>query len=149
MFNARLETAADKPSFRTPWRRRRALIPMTGWYEWDRLEGSKQPFHMRPDHGGMSVLAGLWDQYFVDEGITLLSMTILTTPARGDLKHVHHRMPVRLPEGQWASWLSPDSRPENIVERKLGGEGLDVYPVDARVNSGRAQGEGLIARAVL
>lgn len=144
LFNARVETAAEKPSFRTPFKRRRALIPYRGWFEWEGVETPKQPYFIEPKSGGMSSLAGLWDQYRVDEGITLLSMTILTTPATGRMKRLHHRMPVRLSESDWSAWLDPQERPDRILERKLGDDDLRFYPVSRAVNNGRAQGAELI-----
>lgn len=152
MFNARVETAADKPSFRTPWRRRRALIPYSGWYEWEGVEAPKTPNYIyeKSEAGPsaeLSAFAGLWDQYRVDEGITLLSMTILTTPAIGPIKTLHHRMPVRLPRDQWDNWLRPDARPERVLEHKLGSEDLGFHAVDRAVGSGRAQGPELIKPA--
>jgi len=87
LFNARVETAAEKPSFRTPFKRRRALIPTTGWYEWERIEMPdgkelKQPHFIFEDSEDVGseifAFAGLWDRWFVSEGIELLSCTILT-----------------------------------------------------------------------
>ncbi|MEE9347936.1 MAG: SOS response-associated peptidase, partial [Robiginitomaculum sp.] len=144
MFNARLETAADKPSFRTPWRRRRALIPFTGWYEWEGVERPKQPYYIREKDSPISAFAGLWDQYHVDEGITLLSATILTTAVIGPMKHVHHRMPVRLPQSEWQNWLEPDARPEKTITHMLASEDLIFERVSTAVNSGRAGGAELI-----
>ncbi len=147
MFNARVETAADKPSFRTPWRRRRALIPFDGWYEWEGVETPKQPYYIYEKNGAddaPSAFAGLWDQYRVDEGITLLSATILTTPATGEMKHLHHRMPVRLPRDLWDAWLEPDAKPEQLISHKLGSEDLAWHKVSRVVNSGRAGGADLI-----
>lgn len=148
MFNARSETAADKPSFRTPWRRRRALIPFSGWYEWEGVESPKQPYYISERDRPLSAFAGLWDQYRVDEGITLLSATILTTPATGDMKHLHHRMPVRLPRDLWQAWLEPDAKAERLMEEKLGSDDLSWHTVSRAVNSGRAAGEDLIDEIV-
>ena len=145
MFNARSETAAEKPSFRTPWKRRRALIPFDGWYEWEGVEAPKQPYYIfEKDNAGPSAFAGLWDQYRVDEGITLLSATILTMAATGDMKHLHHRMPVRLPRDLWDAWLEPDAKPDQLIAHKLGSEDLQWHTVSRAVNSGRAGGEELI-----
>ena len=133
MFNARVETAKEKPSFRTPYKRRRALIPTTGWYEWERVEGAngkeiKQPSFIFEDSEQVGTeifaFAGLWERWRVDEGIELLSCTILTTPALGEVKHLHHRMPVRLPQTKWDEWLDWDSNPDRILESKLGGARL-------------------------
>jgi len=144
MFNARIETAADKPSFRTPWKRRRALIPYSGWYEWEGAESPKQPYYIKERDHEMSAFAGLWDQYHVDEGITLLSATILTTAATGDMKHLHHRMPVRLPRDLWEAWLEPDAKPDRLAEHQLGSDDLMWFKVSKVVNSGRASGADLI-----
>ena len=156
LFNARIETAFEKPSFRTPWRRRRALVPMSGWYEWvkdyenssENTGGSKTPYYISPKNQPLSCFAGLWDQYHVDEGITLLSFTILTMPAIGDIKHIHHRMPVRLPKSEWQNWLNPDVKPERIMTHKLASDDLIWHEVSRAVNSGSAQGANLILPTV-
>lgn len=149
MFNARIETASEKPSFRTPWKRRRALFPVTGWYEWEAVETEggkliKQPFFIYDPEAPMTCLAGLWDHYRVDEGITLLSASILTTSAKGPVKTLHHRMPVILPETAWAEWLNPDSNADKIMQAMRGGENLSFHAVDRAVSNGRAQGAELI-----
>ena len=144
MFNARIETAADKPSFRTPWKRRRALIPFSGWYEWEGVERPKQPYHITQTDSPLSAFAGLWDHYHVDEGISLLSATILTTAATGAMKHLHHRMPVRLPPELWEAWLEPEAKPQQLTRHVLSSDDLQWHKVDARVNSGRASGAQLI-----
>ena len=143
MFNARVETAAEKPSFRTPFRRRRALIPATGWYEWEGVEKPKMPYFIHETKEEVFAFAGLWDQWSVDEGITLLSCTILTMAAIGPVKHLHHRMPVRLPRAQWDDWLDWDAVPDKVLQNRLGGDDLAFYAVDRAVNSGRASGPDL------
>ena len=158
MFNARVETASEKPSFRTPYKRRRALIPTTGWYEWERVEmpsvdgksskEMKQPhfiFEDSEDVGSeMFAFVGLWDRWHVQEGIELLSCTILTTPAVGSVKNLHHRMPVRLPESKWDEWLDWDAYTDFTLKSKLGGADLGHYEVDRAVGNGRAEGPELI-----
>lgn len=147
MFNARVETAHEKASFRTPFRRRRALIPATGWYEWEGIEKPKTPFLIHETEPEMFAFAALWDQWQVDEGISLLSCTILTTSATGPVKHLHHRMPVRLPKALWNDWLDWDAKPDRLIKQMKTGDDLDFYEVSTQVNSGRASGEGLV-RAV-
>lgn len=147
MFNARVETAHEKASFRTPFRRRRALIPASGWYEWERDVTPKIPHYIYESENEICAFAGLWDQWRVDEGVTLLSCTVLTTAAEGELKHIHHRMPVRLPKTEWDSWLNWDSKPSRVLESMLGADDLDFYDVEDTVNSGRARGEALIRPA--
>jgi len=145
MFNARVETAGEKPSFRTPFRRRRALIPASGWYEWEGVEKPKTPNYIyEDDNEDFIAFAGLWDQWSVDEGISLLSCTILTTHAIGQVKHLHHRMPVRLPKTRWDEWLNWDAYPEKTLSAKLTGADLAYHEVSRVVNSGRAEGANLI-----
>ena len=148
LFNARTETAFEKPSFRTPWKRRRALIPMHGWYEWEGVTSPKTPHFIHPQDGELSAFAGLWDQWRVGEGITLLSFTLLTTPAIGPVKHLHHRMPVRLPSEQWQNWLDADVKPERTITHMLGSDDLKFHEVSKAVNSGRSQGANLILKTV-
>ena len=148
LFNARIETAFEKASFRTPWKRRRALVPMNGWYEWEGVTSPKTPYYIHPEDTEISAFAGLWDQWRVDEGITLLSFTILTTPAIGPIKHLYHRMPVRLPPDQWQNWLDPNVKPERTMAHMLGSDGLAYHEVSRAVSSGRAQGANLILKVV-
>lgn len=148
LFNARSETAAEKPSFRTPYKRRRALIPATGWYEWEGAEKPKTPYYIHEAQAQVFAFAGLWDKWRVDEGIELLSCTILTAPAIGSMKYLHHRMPVRLPPHLWDQWLDWDINPDNILSQNLGGDDLEYHEVGREIGSGRAQGAHLISPAI-
>lgn len=144
LFNARLETAAEKASFRTPFRRRRTLIPTNGWYEWEGVEKPKTPYFIKEAHDDVFAFIGLWDKWRVDEGIDLLTCSILTTSATGRIKNLHHRMPVRLPQKAWNEWLDPKVDPERVLSAMRGGEDLEFYEVDKAVNSGRVDGPDLI-----
>jgi putative SOS response-associated peptidase YedK len=148
LFNARVETAHEKASFRTPWKRRRALVPAHGWYEWEGVSSPKTPYYIYPKEQGLTAFAGLWDQWRVEEGVTLLSFSILTTAANGPVKHLHHRMPVRLPEGQWENWLDPETSADKTIKHMLTGDDLGYHEVPKVVNSGRAQGANLIMKVV-
>jgi putative SOS response-associated peptidase YedK len=143
LFNARVETAAEKPSFRTPFRRRRAIIPANGWYEWEGVERPKTPYFIYESQEGAG-FAALWDQWRVDEGINLLSVTILTTSSNGPVKNLHHRMPVRLPRDRWDDWLNWGERGDRVLRHMKDGEDLEFHPVSTTVNSGRASGAELI-----
>jgi putative SOS response-associated peptidase YedK len=149
MFNARVETAAEKPSFRTPFRRRRAIFPANGWYEWEGVERPKIPNYIHETDQENCAFAGLWDQWRVDEGITLISATILTTAAIGEVKHLHHRMPVRLPQDRWDDWLNWDYPPDRVLRHMRGSDDLSYFEVSTQVNSGRASGADLILPAKL
>lgn len=113
MFNARSETAAAKPAFRRAFARRRALVPASGYFEWKALPGNtsrpvKQPFYISPADGSLLAFAGLWESWRDADGNRMMSMAIVTAPARGALAEVHDRMPVILPAADYPAWLDPD-----------------------------------------
>lgn len=113
-FNARSETAADKPMFRTSVKTRRAIIPATGYYEWQTIDGTKHPnfIHLPGDED--LALAGLyswWPDPQVpedDESRWHLTVTMLTSDAIETLGHIHDREPVPLPRVWWDRWLDPE-----------------------------------------
>ncbi|MEL6476251.1 MAG: SOS response-associated peptidase [Pseudomonadota bacterium] len=106
-FNARIETAHEKPTFRAAWAGTgpggRCLIPASGYYEWTGEKGAKQPWFIHlTGNAPFFCFAGLWEQR-VDG---LVSYTILTRAADPVLSHLHHRMPVILPADAWPDWLA-------------------------------------------
>lgn len=144
LFNARLETAAEKPAFRAAWRHRRCLLPADGFYEWQRREdGSKQPWCVQAREGGLFAFAGLWDAWHSPDGGVLQSCTLLTTQASGKFSAVHARMPVILPPEAYADWLACEPLAPTQV-RCLSPEALRWYTVGRAVNNPRAEGPGLI-----
>ncbi|OZC31431.1 SOS response-associated peptidase [Gordonia polyisoprenivorans] len=119
LFNARAETAGEKSSFRASVKSRRCLVPMDGWYEWkkgppdSKGKPTKVPFFMSPVDGTRLFMAGLWSVWHDrtdDAAPPLLSCSILTTDAVGDLREVHDRMPLIMPYDNWDAWLDPDHR---------------------------------------
>ncbi|MGC5247329.1 SOS response-associated peptidase [Gordonia sp. DT219] len=117
LFNARAETAGEKSSFRSSVKSRRCLVPMDGWYEWQKGppdangKPTKVPFFMSPADGTRVFMAGLWSVWRdrTDPAASpLLSCSILTTDAVGDLRDIHDRMPLIMPYGNWDAWLDPD-----------------------------------------
>jgi putative SOS response-associated peptidase YedK len=105
-FNARTETVADKPAFRSAFRQRRCLIPADGWYEWERRDDRKLPWYFRARHSGAFAFAGLWERWERD-GETLESCAIIVTRANAMAAAVHERMPVVLPRARYRDWLAP------------------------------------------
>jgi putative SOS response-associated peptidase YedK len=142
MINARSETAPEKPSFRSAFKRRRCLIPADGFYEWKREEGGKQPFHIRMKDGRPFAFAGLWEEWH-DE---LRTCAILTTEANALVGEVHARMPVILPPGDYDAWLDPEAEKEELVAllRSYEGDDLEAFPVSRFVNSPRNNDERCI-----
>jgi len=147
MINARGESLADKPSFRTAYKRRRCLIPADGWYEWQKpAEGSskktpKQPYHIRRPQSEVVAFAGLWEQWTdKDNGELVESCTIITTEACEALAHIHHRMPVVLEPEFWPPWLDPSLRDTSSLQPLLRPTDDDYFvavPVSTHVNSVR------------
>ncbi len=117
-FNARAETAADKPAFRGPFRHRRCLIPATGFYEWKRAGGHKQPFLAEGTTRRILAFAGLWEEYADANGNLLDTATILTTSANADLAPIHDRMPVVIDPADFDLWLglAPADRRTDVAD---------------------------------
>lgn len=145
-FNARAESAATKPMFRTAFRRRRLLVPVDGFYEWQATPGSKrkQPYYFQRADGDPVVLAGLWE-YWARGDDERPSATVLTSSAGPDMP-VHVRQPVVLEPDAWARWLDPDMDDVDELEAMLAPRGgvLVHHPVSPEVGSVRHDGPHLV-----
>lgn len=122
MINARAETVAVKPAFRSAFRHSRCLIPADGFYEWRKTPAGKQPVYIHPMDNEPMAFAGLysaWNRNSSSE--SLLSCTILTREADSWMAPVHDRMPVILPELLWESWMDPAQSGEAILRLILDG----------------------------
>lgn len=137
MINARAETVAEKPAFRTAFRRRRCLIVTDGFYEWQKIEKKKQPYYFCRSDRQPFAFAGLWEHWQSSEGDTIDSCTILTTTASDLLENIHDRMPVILDEQNYAPWLDPAQKPEPLqaLLSPHPAVGMIRYPVSTQVNS--------------
>jgi putative SOS response-associated peptidase YedK len=150
MINARSETAAEKPSFRSALRQRRCLIPADGFYEWQAAAGGKQPFYIRLTDGGLFAMAGLYEHWKTPEGGWLHSCTILTTEANELMRPLHDRMPVILAPEQYDMWLDPGLRDPGPLQELLApypAEGMVASPVSKAVNRASNEGPELLAPA--
>jgi putative SOS response-associated peptidase YedK len=139
LINARAETAAEKPSFRSAFRHRRCLIPADGFYEWQKLTGRKQPYYFHMRDGRPFAFAGLWE-HWQDGDQTLETCTILTTAANDVLRPVHERMPVILGPEDYDRWLDPAVRQPELLQpllRPFPAEAMAAYPVSMVVNNPR------------
>jgi len=136
MINARAETAAEKPAFRAAFRRRRCLLPATGFYEWQATGGRKQPMYIHAAESGIFSLAGLWEIWQSADGGMLETCTILTTSPNELMEPIHNRMPVILDPGAYRLWLAPDPPldPLNHLLRPCDTAPLAAYPVSTAVN---------------
>jgi putative SOS response-associated peptidase YedK len=134
LINARSETVASKPSFRTAYKKRRCLIPADGFYEWQKSGDSKQPYHIQLKNKDIFTFAGLWEQWQGD-GQTIESCTILTTDANQEMKPIHHRMPVIIDPDQYRNWFE-SSDPQQLFEPYPNGN-LQAKAVSQYVNNPR------------
>ena len=149
MINARAETVADKPAFRSALRRRRCLIPSDGFYEWRKLAGGKQPYLIRFTDGSPFAFAGLWERWHDSDGQAIDSCTIITTTPNDLVAHLHDRMPVILPSRHHSEWLGSDTfAPERLAEllQPCPASGMEAYPVSKRVNNPANDDSRCIAR---
>lgn len=148
MINARSETAAEKPSFRSALRRRRCLIPADGFYEWQQRGRTKQPYYIRRPDEAPFALAGLWEVWSdqqscpaggdsANDRLKIESCTILTTSANAKLAQLHERMPVILTPGDYEVWLSREVQEPQELEQlfePLPEDELEFDPVSTIVN---------------
>lgn len=136
-INARAETVAEKPTFRAAYKRRRCLVLADGYYEWVKDGERKQPYYITPADGRPFAFAGLWERWTEDDAPPYYSCTIITCAANPDLAQLHHRMPVTLARGDYASWLDAESDPLRLLEKLVPAPaGMFVpRPVSTLVNS--------------
>ena len=143
MINARSETVAEKPAFRSAFRHRRCLVPADGFYEWRTEDGKKQPFRIGMKGGGPFAFAGLWESWTAPEdagdlaGETIESYTIITTTANEKLRPIHARMPVILDEAAHESWLTDEPATLAPLLTAFPAQPMAFYRVNPRVNNAR------------
>ena len=149
LINARSETAAEKPSFRAAFKQRRCLIPASGFYEWQRTGGYKQPYYFTMASGEPFAMAGLWELWRGSDGSEIESCAILTTEPNDVLAPVHNRMPVILEPDDFDLWLDPRKGIPADVQPLLkpyDPKQMICYPVSKRVNNTRHDGPELIEK---
>ena len=161
MTNARAETVLDKPAFARAALRRRALVPIAGWYEWQvspvaqdaRGKPRKQPFYISRHDDTPLALAGLYE-FWKDPGSPpedptswVVSFTIITTSAEPGLDRIHDRQPVALEPSAWEDWLDPGLTAEAEVRALLDASHVpgrfQAWAVSTAVNSSRSSGPEL------
>jgi putative SOS response-associated peptidase YedK len=154
MINARIETLAEKPAFRSAYAKRRCLVPADGYYEWYVPESGsarKQPFYIHPADGSRLAMAGLYE-WWRDPGrpqddpdAWRLTCTIITTDASDGIRRIHDRMPLLIARSSWGAWLDPAQRVDaSTLIHSSKSVPLDAYPISTAVNSVRNNGSALI-----
>ena len=149
MINARSESVADKPAFRAALRRRRCLVPASGFYEWKKGNGAgKQPYFIHRRDGQPLAMAGLWESWNDPQrNLPVQTFTILTTGANAQISQLHDRMPVILDTAQWDQWLQPsdtDVQQWQSLLQPAPADLLTMHPVSRRVNSPKVDEPSLI-----
>ncbi len=149
LINARAETVAAKPSFRSAFRKRRCLILADGFFEWTGAKGRRQPvFITLPDETPFA-FAGLWENWHPPGGdhAAHRSCTIITTAASPSLQPIHHRMPAVLKPEAYDAWLDPRTTDTRVLADLLANRIQTVFasrPVSTAVNATRNNRPGLI-----
>jgi len=148
MINARAETVAEKPAFRTAFKRRRCLVPMSGFYEWKKAPGGKVPYFIRPLNSEVFAAAGLYEYWPGKEGAEPVeSYTIITTEANELMRTLYDRMPVLLPQSAYEAWLDPGNEKTDALMDMLKpcpAEEMRAYPISPRVNDVKNDGPEII-----
>jgi len=138
LINARGESAAEKPAFRSAFKTRRCLVPADGFYEWEKRKGGqKQPYLVRNADGSPFAFAGLWEIWTGPEGEIVESCTILTTDANDLTRPIHERMPVILHPKDYDLWLDPEVKDPELLKpllRPYPSEEMVAEPVSSKVN---------------
>lgn len=150
LINARGETAAEKPSFRAAMRHRRVLVPATGFYEWRRTGGKggeREPFWLRPRHGGVIALAALMETWASADGSEFDTAAIVTAQANATLKPIHDRMPVVIAPEHFSRWLDCRTQePRDVADllRPAPDDFFEAISVSDRVNRVGSEGAELL-----
>ena len=143
MINARSETAAEKPSFRAAFKRRRCLIIADGFYEWKKAAkkgDKKQPYYIQMADRSLFGMAGLWEVWESGDGSYLESCTILTTEPNELMKPIHNRMPVIVNSQDYDLWLDSTVQKADALQpllRSFSADEMQAYQVSMAVNNPR------------
>jgi putative SOS response-associated peptidase YedK len=147
MFNARSETLGRSPAFADALRRKRCLVPVDGFYEWQRIGNRRQPFTIHRADDRPLVLAGLWSGWH-DPSVerVIRTFTIITTGPNEQMTGLHDRMPVVVPDDAWSQWLDPDGDVDDLrpLFEPSDAITLAIDPVADLVNTVRNDGPELI-----
>ena len=154
MINARGETIAERPAFRTAYRYHRCLLPADGFYEWQALPGKpgrgerarKQPMHIGMKDRAPFGLAGVFERWRNPDGTVLDTCAIVTTEANALLRDVHERMPVIIAPADYDRWLDSSNEDPADLMAPYPPDAMAYYPVSSRVSAPANDDPSLIER---
>ncbi len=150
LINARAESVATRPAFRTSIKRKRCLVPATGFYEWKRVDNGKVPYYVHLKDDSLFSFAGLFDSWHAPDGGQLKTFTIITTTPNAMMGRIHNRMPVMLSQEDEGLWLTKEPLPDSELNRickPYPARLMDAYEVSKEVNNPRNENQGLIKPA--
>ncbi len=146
LYNARSETAHEKPSFRKAFSNR-CLIPATGFFEWKKSKVGKSPYFVKHIDNKILYFAGICDKAEIN-GDIIESVTILTTDPNQIIKKIHNRMPVILDKNSIDLWLN--GKKENILDSNIftpySSNEIEAYRVSELVNNASLDSYKLIEK---
>jgi putative SOS response-associated peptidase YedK len=138
MINARGESVADKPAFRSSFKSKRCLIPIEGFYEWRKQGKARLPVLIRPAEGGLLALGGLWARWRNPEDESRIeSCSIITVAANAQISAVHDRMPFMLHPDDWQAWLAGDPDDAKALLARAAAPPMALTRVTQHVNNVR------------
>jgi putative SOS response-associated peptidase YedK len=151
-INAKAEGIETRPAFREAFQRRRCLVPVDNFYEWQKTRTSKQPYAIALADRRLMALAGLWENWHSPAGEWIRSFAVITCPANALCAELHDRMPVVLGRENWPAWLGEepfDPRHLKALLAPYPAEKMTCWPVSQRVGNVKNNDPGLIEPAAL
>ena len=147
MVNARSETIREKPAYKEPFEKRRCVVPISGFYEWETLRElkRKKPWYVSPEDESIMLLAGVWDRWGTGED-RLDTYTVVTTQARGRMAEIHERSPVMLRGNDWSTWLTGTQEDAIGLCEPKEPNWLSFRPVSTRVGNVKNNDPSLLER---
>jgi len=143
LINARADTVATKPSFRSAFKRRRCLVPADGFYEWKRDGKVKQPYFIHRKDEEPFAFAGLWEGWEnPEDGKEVQSCSLITTEANELMAPIHDRVPVILAESAHDRWLDEDEPVSDLqaLLKPYPADEMAAYTISIYVNNPMNQG---------
>ncbi len=147
IVNARVETAAQKPSFRGALRHRRCLVPANGFYEWTGPPRARTPFLFQPVTGSLMAFGAVAEHWLGADGSEMETMAILTVPANSTVAPFHDRMPLIVVSEAFDRWLDCRSGETTSIGDLLAapkGPTLECLDVNPELNRADREGPELL-----
>lgn len=148
LINARAETVAQKPSYRSSFKNKRCLVPATGFYEWQQTKEGKVPHLIQMKNHEIFSFAGIYDVWKDIESKEFKTFSIITTAPNELMEPIHNRMPVILDKKEENLWLEKETQEEDLIKalNPFPGTKMEAFIVSSKVNSPRNQGKELIQK---